>query len=503
MPRILYGITLFVLAASVLYADDIKLKNGDVLKDVEVTKKTEKTWKLLLLDGNRKSIKATDVVSHIEKPTPRVEFKERLGKVGRKDLKGMIELGRWGLETGITKDAKKLLVKARKLDKNNEEVNALLGYKRGDDGKWRSGRSLEAYEKKKRDAELKARGWVKVKGEYVSPAMAQRLNAGLVEHEGRWVTKDDKKKLEKGLQWFANDWYSGDELKRVEEKKELREGGKWVSIDDLNEKHREEVDPWILQSEHFVLMSNGKYKSAMKLLKQAELLWGPVTKTLGDEPACWNRATRISIFLATTQAKYAEACNKAVDRPDQRMNAYKQNIGGICVPDQGVFTYWYNLDYSAQWIRHGGSQAILDRLYGYNRLKSNGYEALGAYFEGFTGGDRYHWTSIMHGHVLEWLKQKPDPIAALNGIEVKMQPVSARAVEFMFVKAGYTMHWIIENHRPVFDAWLKTFVMGKSRHTELIAAVTEAAGGEEAWQKAFRKDLEKAAKSWKQPAALD
>jgi hypothetical protein len=494
-------LALTMILTTTARADEIKLKNGDVLKDVEVLKKTEKRWRILHLDGNKSSIKATDVVSHVEKPTPRAEFEKRVAALGRKDLAGMIEVGRWGLDQGITLDAKKLLVKARKLDKDNAEVNELLGYKLGEDGRWRSGRSLEAYEKKQREAELKARGWVKVKGEYVSPSMAKRLNAGLVEHEGRWVTKADKKRLEKGEFWYANGWYTKDDRARLD-KDELRENGKWMSIDDLNAAHRDVANPWVLESEHFVLQSNGKFKSAMRLLKQAEFLWKPVTTLLGEEPACWDRGTRIPIFMATSQKDYAAACNAT--NPGQRQDRYCSNLGGINVANQGVFTYWYSLDYTAQWVRHGGSQAILDRLYGYTKLKSNGYEAMGAYFEAFTGGDKYWPTSIHHEHLTNWMKSgKASPVAALNEIVLAPAPESSRVVESMFTRAGYAMHWIIENHRPVFDAWLADFTQGKSSHVELIEALKKAIGDETKMLETFRKDLAKMVGDWKSPPNLD
>ncbi|MEZ6194898.1 MAG: hypothetical protein R3F20_04090 [Planctomycetota bacterium] len=464
-----------VVLATPLHADEITLKSGEKILDCKVIKKTDDKWRVELVDGKKIWIEVGDIVTHIEKETVGDEFDKRAKELDKKDVAGMIALGRWGLEKGVNVEAKKLLAKVVKLDSENAEARELLGHKKCDDGKWRYGSALETYERKKMEGEYKARGWVKLDDEWVPPSVAARRKAGLVEHEGRWVTKEDQGRLAKGDTWLGNDWYSKEELARIEAG-EIREGGSWKSIEELDKLHRDPTNPWVLQSEHFVVLGPIGFKSNILVLEQAEKIWKHAAELFGDEPVCFDRATRIPIFITRDQASYAKTCNSVQPKPGPRQDAYCSCRGAICASRQGVIAYWYNADFTSQWIRHAASQAIMDRLWGYDRLGSNGFEALGAYFEACAKDGRFGPTAATHQYLTGWNLEDASPFAALTEVKVSLGQHNGTEIDRMWARAGYAMHWIIENYRPAFDAWMLEFQTGKATHKELIEGVKAASG---------------------------
>ena len=155
-----------ILALSpVVRADEIKLKSGEVIKDCKVKSRRKTKWVLILLDGSRRTIKVSDIVEHIEKPTIGDAFAERIKKAGKKNKEALLQIGREAMKAGAKREGIKALRLVVKLERDHAEAHELMGDRKCQDGRWRNGRALEKYLAKEKEKELNAKGWKKIKGE--------------------------------------------------------------------------------------------------------------------------------------------------------------------------------------------------------------------------------------------------------------------------------------------------------------------------------------------------
>ena len=472
--RLFLALVLTAAICGPAYADDIKLKDGRVLTNVKVLKKTQKYWRIELVDGNRMRIDPADVIEHVEKETVGDVFQKKQAEIGRKDAKALFELAKWGMEQGCTKHAKKVLARVIKLEPEHAEARAMLGHVKCDDGRWRYGKALERYQAKKEEARLTAMGWVKVKGRMVDPFTAKCLNAGLVEHEGRWYTKEDLAKVKRGMFQVDGVWYEAKEKEKVDGG-QRKVGAGWVSIADLDEKHRNDDDPWEIPSEHFLLVSSISYDKNKALLEQLEMLWKPLTELCGDAPLTVGRDDKLKIVVRKNLDSYREFSQKHT--VDDRTSLYSSALGGFYSPrDKIVVTYYYSMEYLAQWTQHGAAHAFLDAIGDYRRMPSNMYEAIGAYFQGFHGGTYRPYESIWWNGLREW-KPERSPREILNAFILDPRGKSAQENERDMARIGMAFRFLQGAFPDIVKAWMRKYIRGSAAQPDLMEAIEVAAAG--------------------------
>ncbi|MEE9392203.1 MAG: hypothetical protein V3W41_06835 [Planctomycetota bacterium] len=485
------GFLLGAMGAPSLLADEIKLKSGETFSNVKILKQTETTLRVRFSSGKKRTLKLVDVESQVVKPTTADQFAIKAKALGRKDKAGMIALAKWGLENDARPEARKLLSKLLKKNKKDAEIRTLLGHEQGEDGKWRYGKALKKYQTNLKGEQLKAQGWVKIKGEWVTPFIARRLKAKLVEHEGRWIKRETLKKLEAGKIFVEGTWYEKTDRAQLDEGMR-REDGKWLAISELNASHRVEGNPWELEMDHYFVSGRISHKNLTRVAKHLEASWQPLMDLFGDGPLAADRGSKINVFIAKSQDEAASICNDK--NPDKRQDVYNERTGGVAFADGGAITYWHSLAYAVRWSQHAAAQDYLNRVFGYARLKSPAYEMVGAYFESFVNG-KYRPDGDVGTRIGEW--KKASLKSALYDFDILVAPASVTAGEDAWAKLGFAMHYLVEKHPEITKAWLRSWAHGNAEVRDLLAQINEKMKDE------ADRDLQRFAKgfskNWKAP----
>ena len=485
-------IALFLAAPSAL-ADEITLKSGEVIKDCKVQKKSAKTWRIILLDGNRRTIKASDIAEHVEKPTLGDEFDKKAAALGKKDAAGMLELGKWGMEKGIKRKAVKILNKVVKLDKKNAEARQLLGQELCEDGKWRSGKALAKYKDMRRGEKLAAQGWVKIKRTWYDPFSAKCIKAGLTKDEqGVWRTKDDLKQIKKGQFWFEGKWYDPKDRAKIDSGMR-REGKNWSKIDDLNGKHRAKENPWKIETRHFILKSTLRYQTLQRLGELLDANFEALHELCGDAPLTAFKDKKIVVNLERERAGYNTANAKFVT--DDRAALFSNSHGAYYSPGVGeVIGYYHDQEYLAQWVQHATAQAFMYKI-SKHEPQSRLYEMIGSYLEGHYEGKYQPFHAIFWNGLREWEVEAPKSF--VNKVDFAKAATST-ANESRFSRLGFVMHFLMTKHPKIVKEQVRLFLQGKANHRQLFDAVEEAAGNDMAED--LKKFLEEFRKGYKKPA---
>ena len=484
-PNTIHVLTLalIVTLTATLRADEIKLKSGEVLSDVEVIKDDGTKLKLRLPNGRSMTVKKADVVEHVKKETSAQAFKKRAKGLGKKDVDGMLELARWGMDAGAKRDAIKLLNKVIKQDKENEEARDLLGHKKID-GKWLYGRKLEKHLEKAEAAEMKAKGFVKVGGKWVDAFGAKAAKAGLTERDGRWWSKDEIARLDKGELWVEGTWYPADAKTKLDAGMRL-DRGKWDTIENLNPKHKSLQSPWVLESEHFRMSAPISHRAIVAALAEVESNWEAMKSFYGDAPLIGGKAKKIGFTLCRGN----EAFQARYPGGSKRGGEYGTYVGVMYNPNQDmVYSYYHDERYLLQWSKHGAALAFLDLVHGnLSKLASPMVEALGSYFEGHCNG-KYHPQWTVHYHFKEHQFDHPARELARFSVADK---------EKGFAQIGFVMHFLISKYPDAVKRWKPKFMKGKGQK-ELMKEVEKDAGGADlrAELRAFHKTF---ASRWTDP----
>lgn len=177
-PTFLLASALFCLTAAPLQADELRLRDGRVLKgDVE------ERGDELEVQGRYGSIIVAkkDVVSWQKQQDTRSDaYKRQLAKLGQGSADERYQLGVWARDKGLTEEAKQAFRSALSVNPDHLGSRGALGF-------------------------------VQYQGQWLKLADRNRL-LGLVKYKGRWVTLDEKARLIKA-----------DEVKRAEAKRKKEE----------------------------------------------------------------------------------------------------------------------------------------------------------------------------------------------------------------------------------------------------------------------------------------
>ncbi len=493
MLRNLALILAVLCVPTLVSADDIKLKSGEVIKDCKVLKKGKTTWKIELLNGRRRTIKAADVAEYIEKSTPADEFDEKLKALGKRDIAGMIALGRWGLEKGIKKKATKLVAKVLRLDKENKEAHELLGHELCEDGKWRYGKKLAKYKAAKRAEELAALGWVKVKGEWYDPHSARCVRAGMVKgKDGKWYSKKALAEISKGRFFFEGVWYDRDDRAKIDEGfRKVK--GKWKALADLDAKHRDPKTPWIIESEHFVIESSLKYKTLRAYLDQFELDYAALADLCGDAPAMPDKDSKIHMFVVKDNPTYR--AKVGAFQGDDRSQYYSSSHGAFYAPKRGaILGYYHTKEYTFQWLQQALAQAFLYRV-AQDRPASNMFDLVSSYVEGFFGGKYHPVNSIAWNALRDW--DPPAPRKVVTEFRVDAEGLNAVDNEARFGHLGFVFHYLVSKYPKIVRREMRHYLLGRGGVNELFDACEEAAGNDMAED--FKKAAKEYYRNYKQP----
>lgn len=182
MSKIPFALGLVLVAfASIAHADVLTHKDG---RKIEGTITSEKDGKISIkTEFGEFSFARADITAIERGKTRWQEFAER--EKAAKSADDFFQLTEWARAKGMTKEAKRCLLRAVAIDPKHELAHRALGhvlYK----NEW-----MTTAERDKRAAQ---------------DAVSDQLARGLVEHEGRWVTPDEKEHLVKNEVLVDGKW---------------------------------------------------------------------------------------------------------------------------------------------------------------------------------------------------------------------------------------------------------------------------------------------------------
>ena len=479
---VLFGLT------GQLFADDIKLKSGKVLKDVEVLKDDGEKLRIRHMDGRSARIVKADIAEHIKKETPAQILRKKEKALGKKDYAGMLELGRWGMEQGAKRDAIKLLNKVIKKQKNNEEARALLGHELVD-GKWMYGKKLERYLEKKRSAELEARGWVKVKGEWVEPFAAKNLSKGLIERDGEWYSKAEIKRLDKGEFYLEGQWYAAGDKARLDAG-ERRHEDEWKKVSDLNQLHRNPDDPWNLMTRNVRLIAMVNHRALSATLAHCEETYRGLRELFNDGPVtAASPNDRMTVLIVKDLESYRSANDFASD--SQRGSSYSSATGVFYAPSRGqAFSFYHSEEFLRMWTQEGIAHAFMGALGEYDKLASPMVEAIGAYFAGYNKG-KFQPVGAMGSKVKK--------INSLENPSRELRRFDFSEGEDGFARIGFVFHYLMKTYPEEVKAWVPGFLHKGWGRRELFEMIEKSGATEEQLKEGLNAELNTFKSSWRGP----
>jgi len=204
-------IPLLLILCAIANADDIYAKSGSapMVRDVMVVEQTSD--RIYYLDKRlKKRGLSKAMVGRVEKKRSVIhDFKER--EAAAKDADAVMTLAGWAAKKGFHKEViRSLWESALKLDPNNPGANLALGRVQHK-GRWMTPAGREQAIADEDAAEMKAKGLVRYKDQWVTPDDKAKLERGLVRFKGRWMTPDQVKEAQ-GYVKFQGKWVKKDDL---------------------------------------------------------------------------------------------------------------------------------------------------------------------------------------------------------------------------------------------------------------------------------------------------
>jgi hypothetical protein len=155
------AILAIAIAAAPLFADEIHLRGGGRLSGQIV----EQTAESVTIDiGAGSMVVKMSTVVRIDKSTsPLQEYRARAATIADKDVDGWRELGRWAAKQGLGTQSREAYSRVRTVVPNDPEANQALGLVLYE-GRWVT-----------EEDSYRARGFVELDGEWMTPAERQAI----------------------------------------------------------------------------------------------------------------------------------------------------------------------------------------------------------------------------------------------------------------------------------------------------------------------------------------
>ncbi len=191
----------------------------------------------------------------------RAEFDEKRA-AAKGDKEALWEVHNWCSAFGMEREGNSILKEILRLDDEDARAHELLGHVKYD-GQWfTTEKKLEAYKKKRAAAverrereEAEAKGWVKYKGGYIDPADIPFLEKGWSKNAaGEWVDPAVQQRLDEGWKRQDMTWISPAEFPELESGK-WKVGDTWMSIEAADIAHSVPDSAWMIPIDSMVVHS--------------------------------------------------------------------------------------------------------------------------------------------------------------------------------------------------------------------------------------------------------
>ena len=468
---LLLTLALLLMAPQAILADDVKLKSGKVIKDVNLIKKTKRFYRFRKVSGEEIRIKIDAVAEIIKKPTAWDEFKARRKALPKKDADAWYELAMWAREHGLKKDWKPTLKHVLKIDKNHARANEALGNVLVD-GRWLSAREARRARERAMEATYKARRWKKHGGRWVSRAEYSRLKNGWQEIDGHWVPAKLARKIKaKKLTWYEGEWVNEKQLEKMKQGYRPFEG-RMLPVEDLNEIHSAPDSPWVLNLGHVEVHSTLKWPMVMKAARMAEDIYGGLVKLFGEEPDIYGDDGALVLAVGADIEEYRGLCHQYAQTPWEvnASNSFGAFYSTSAGPGGLAVTYYHDENYLRFWIGYALGQAFTGRLAGAAQVESPLVVALGGHgaclHEGAYAPNAWFFNRYIKtapGILNEPAHKTLDALTLSPGGDT----------EFRIARGGFFIHYLRERHPKAFEEALTEFISGRGNEDTFLKTCEE------------------------------
>lgn len=491
MTRLLL-IAVFLLPGPLLLrADDVTLKSGKTYKGLTLIKESKSRLTFETAEGKKLTFRRTAIEKWEKKPTPLGEFLEREEKLDRKDVKGMYELATWAKEKGLERRWPSLMKAVLRLDRNHAGAHEALGDHLVD-GRWVDARKWKRLEAKRLEESYKARGWKKLRGEWVSPADYSRMKKGLVRHGEHWVTPKMLAAIkEKGLVFAEGTWMTQDDAEKAAQGM-VRTGKRWVPADQLDEQHQDMRSPWVLADRDFELLTNCDHRTGRMLREEAKDAYEGCRAVFGADVDIHGPQGRLVVFVGRSLDDYK---TMGTAFPGSDRASLQSSAGGVFYgarfADRGAgMTYYHTAEYARWWTGQAMVLSYIYRILPEEKTDEDLVRALTAYVASFhEGAYAPRWWTYATDKMLndEFLGRK-DPELLLKSATYERKPM---------VRAGFAMHFFAQRDPEAFKKYVREhFCAGRATLPAFLKAMNPKGGNLNEEFAAFVQEYQKAFRPW-------
>lgn len=295
------------------------------------------------------------------------QLKQELTKkeaAAKKDPEALFAAGQWATEKAMAVEAKRIFQAVLKIKPDHEGANTALGNELVD-GKWIPTKEAEAARKKVRDAEFAAKGMVEVSGVWVEKEQVDDAKRGIFHHGEELVTKEEKLALLAGKvrHPITGELIDGKHAAEAEKRYFPVANGRWADEKEADTFHSDSRRPWIVRTEHCLLVSTLPIAKLIELKTEAELAIESVSPLLGSPKL--HPKNRPAVIVAASQSEFTELGTSLGDetsssgawlmRDEAKMSlaGYGETRGAVC---------WNHKEWGARYLRHAVALAYANNL---------------------------------------------------------------------------------------------------------------------------------------------
>ncbi|MEQ8768050.1 MAG: hypothetical protein RL885_29370 [Planctomycetota bacterium] len=463
LRQVALTLTILFLTAGWLRADVIHLKDGRKLEG-EIIEETTTHVTIKLAFGEQK-IERGKIKEIVKKAGPREELDERRKALGKKDVKGRLELAEFAEKNRLRKEAEELFEEVLEIEPDNETAHEGLGHVTYR-GEWVTKAERRRLEKKADEAKLEESGRVKYKGRWVEAEEKEALEKGLVKVGDEWITPEEKKQrdeekrmIARGMVQYEGRWVEAEALPHLE-KGEVQVRGRWMSVEEADKIRAHWDEAWELDD------PKGRFLLRTSRPKQeADLLYFELQDAIERCEHLYGRSiegTPIFLYVVSDLDAYREYADQygggekssgsgcfLIQNPESVINPRSGPAGWDEL--RGV-TYYYVSQgkprHTINWIHHLAAEQFTKRL-SKDRAPHWFQQSFAAYLEKY----RIPLERSVAEMELKKLGQPVSLNALMNEFYVGPEQDQARA---NFLTGGYLVAYLLEtDHEADRDGFRK------------------------------------------------
>lgn len=216
--------------------------------------------------------------------TPDEELESRLAAAGD-DADRLWELHEWCNQTQRTDQAVRVLRTLVRVHPDHEAARAALGHVRGNGAWFTSAESLARFERRQDETLARARGLVQYKTLWMHPDERALVTQGLVKdpETGCWLSAAERKRLAQGWARQDLDWIPPADAPHVDAGLWLVDG-EWLDLAEADRRHARLDSMWHIPGAEILLHTTTDRSVALRAMREMRLALDDMRRVFGAEP---------------------------------------------------------------------------------------------------------------------------------------------------------------------------------------------------------------------------